>query len=91
MTRARAFATRDADGKTSAKAMSDTSKITWTDVREVAIRLVDAHPDVDPLTVRFTDLHRWVTELPGFVGDPKKSNESILEAIQMTWIDERDD
>jgi len=40
--------------------------------------------------VRFTDLHRWVTELPGFAGDPKKSNEQILEAIQMTWIDERD-
>ena len=66
------------------------SKIDWSDVREIAIRLVEAHPDVDPLTVRFTDLHRWVTELDGFTGDPKKSNESILEAIQMTWIDERD-
>lgn len=72
-------------------AVSTAGKITWTDVREIAIRLVEAHPDVDPLTVRFTDLHRWVTELPGFMGDPKKSNESILEAIQMTWIDERDD
>jgi len=69
--------------------MSD-SPITWTDVREIAIRLADAHPEVDPLSVRFTDLHRWVTELPGFTGDPKKSNEQILEAIQMTWIDERD-
>jgi FeS assembly protein IscX len=67
-----------------------TTKIGWTDVREIAIRLLDAHPDVDPLTVRFTDLHRWITELPGFEGDPKKSNEQILEAIQMTWIDERD-
>jgi FeS assembly protein IscX len=66
------------------------SRIEWTDVREIAIRLNDAHPAVDPLTVRFTDLHRWVTELPGFAGDPKKSNEQILEAIQMTWIDERD-
>jgi FeS assembly protein IscX len=66
------------------------SKIGWTDVREIAIRLLDAHPDVDPLTVRFTDLHHWVTELPGFEGDPKKSNEQILEAIQMTWVDERD-
>jgi FeS assembly protein IscX len=66
------------------------STIVWTDVREIAIRLNEAHPDVDPLTVRFTDLHRWVTELPGFAGDPKKSNEQILEAIQMTWIDERD-
>jgi FeS assembly protein IscX len=66
------------------------SKIVWTDVREIAIRLNETHPAVDPLTVRFTDLHRWVTELPGFAGDPKKSNEQILEAIQMTWIDERD-
>lgn len=69
--------------------MADT-KIGWTDVREIAIRLLDAHPDVDPLSVRFTDLHRWVTELPGFASDPKKSNEQILEAIQMAWIDERD-
>jgi FeS assembly protein IscX len=66
------------------------SPITWSDVREIAIRLSEAHPEVDPLTVRFTDLHRWVLELPGFAGDPKKSNEQILEAIQMTWIDERD-
>ena len=66
------------------------SKIGWTDVREIAIRLADAHPDVDPLSVRFTDLHRWVTELPGFAADPKKSNEQILEAIQMAWIDERE-
>ena len=64
--------------------------LTWTDVREIAIRLAEQHPDVDPLTVRFTDLHRWVTELEGFGGDPKRSNEQILEAIQMTWIDERD-
>jgi FeS assembly protein IscX len=66
------------------------AKIGWTDVREIAIRLLDAHPDVDPLSVRFTDLHRWVTQLPGFAADPKKSNEQILEAIQMAWIDERD-
>lgn len=66
------------------------SKITWSDVRDIAQRLLEAHPDVDPLTVRFTDLHRWVTQLEGFEGDPKKSNEQILEAIQMTWIDERD-
>jgi len=65
-------------------------RLQWTDVREIAIRLVDSRPDVDPLTVRFTDLHRWITELPGFAGDPKRSNEQILEAIQMAWIDERD-
>ena len=62
----------------------------WTDTREIAIALVDAHPDVEPLSVRFTDLHRWVCELPGFEDDPEKSNEKILEAIQMTWLDERD-
>lgn len=67
------------------------AKLTWTDVREIAIRLADTKPDVDPLTVRFTDLHRWITELDGFTGDPKKSNESLLEAIQMAWIDERED
>ncbi len=62
----------------------------WTDVREIAIALAEKHPDVDPLAVRFTDLHRWVRELPGFSDDPDRSNEKILEAIQMTWLDERD-
>lgn len=62
----------------------------WTDTRDIAIALVETHPDVDPLSVRFTDLHRWVRELPGFEDDPEKSNEKILEAIQMTWLDERD-
>jgi FeS assembly protein IscX len=66
------------------------SAFTWTDVEEIAYRLAEAHPDVDPLQVRFTDLHRWVTELPGFKGDPKRSGEKILEAIQMAWVDERE-
>ena len=69
----------------------DADAFTWTDIQEIAWRLVEAHPDVDPLAVRFTDLHRWVTELPGFTGDPKRSNEKILEAIQMAWIDEREE
>lgn len=60
----------------------------WTDTREIAIALAEAHPDVDPQLVRFTDLHRWVCELPGFADDPARSGEKILEAIQMTWIDE---
>jgi len=60
----------------------------WTDVREIAIALSDKHPDVDPQYVRFTDLHRWVMELEDFHDDPNHSNEKILEAIQMTWIDE---
>jgi len=62
----------------------------WTDVHEIGWRLAEAHPDVDPLGVRFTDLHRWVCALPGFEGDPKKSNEKLLEAIQMAWLDERE-
>ena len=60
----------------------------WTDVREIAIELLEAHPDVDPQYVRFTDLHRWVTELEDFDDDPDNSGEKILEAIQMMWIDE---
>ncbi len=62
----------------------------WTDTREIAIALLDAHPDTDPRYVRFTDLHAWVTALPEFSDDPERSNEKILEAIQMTWLDEAD-
>ncbi len=68
-----------------------TERLEWTDVRAIAIHLVDRHPKTAPLTVRFTDLHRFVTELPGFAGDPMKSNEKILEAIQMAWVDEFED
>jgi 2Fe-2S ferredoxin len=50
--------------------------------------LLEQHPDTDPLTVRFTDLHKWVVALPGFADDPKGSNESVLEAIQMKWYEE---
>jgi FeS assembly protein IscX len=62
----------------------------WTDSREIALALAAAHPDVDPNRVAFTDLRRWVLELPGFADDPKHSGEKILEAIQMAWIDEAD-
>lgn len=62
--------------------------MTWKDAEDIALALMDAHPDVDPLSVRFTDLHRWVTALPGFRDDPKGSNEGILEAIQMKWVEE---
>jgi FeS assembly protein IscX len=53
--------------------------------------LIEEHPDTDPLTVRFTDMHAWITALPEFRDDPKKSNEKILEAIQMTWHQEYQD
>lgn len=60
----------------------------WTDTLEIAIQLSEAHPDVDPKTIRFTDLHKWVMGLPEFDDDPNRSNEKILEAIQMSWIEE---
>jgi FeS assembly protein IscX len=60
----------------------------WKDTEDIALDLMEEHPDVDPLTVRFTDLHRWVTELENFGGDPTESNEGILEAIQMAWLEE---
>jgi FeS assembly protein IscX len=60
----------------------------WTDSLDIAIALSEQHPDVDPKTIRFTDLHRWVCELEGFSDDPNRSGEKILEAIQMAWIDE---
>jgi FeS assembly protein IscX len=60
----------------------------WRDAEDIGIALSETFPDMDPLTVRFTDLHRYVTELPGFTDDAKASNEKILEAIQMAWLDE---
>ena len=62
----------------------------WRDAEDIGIALSEKYPDVDPLTVRFTDLHKWITELPGFSDDPKGSNEGKLEAIQMAWLDERE-
>jgi FeS assembly protein IscX len=65
--------------------------VDWSDVRAIARELAERHGDVAPLTVRFTDLHRFVLAIPGFRGDPKSSNEKILEAIQMAWLDEVED
>lgn len=63
-------------------------KLTWTDSEDIAILLHEQRPDLDPLTVRFTDLHAWVCALPDFGDDPKASNEAKLEAIQMAWLEE---
>ena len=63
----------------------------WDNHEEIGIQLAEKFPDLDPLTVRFTDLHKWVTELAGFTGDPKLSNEGKLEAIQMAWHEEFQD
>ena len=66
-------------------------EILWTDAEEIGIQLHEKFPAVDPFTVRFTDLHHFVTELEGFADDPAKSNESKLEAIQMAWHEEWQD
>jgi FeS assembly protein IscX len=63
-------------------------EILWTDAEEIGIQLAEKFPGLDPLTVRFTDLHSYVTGLEGFADDPVQSNESRLEAIQMAWHEE---
>lgn len=63
----------------------------WNDAEDIAIRLFEEHPEVDPLTVRFTDLHEWIVAWPEFKDDPKSSNEKKLEAIQMAWHEEFQD
>ena len=60
----------------------------WTDSLDIAIDLSDKYPDTDPKYIRFTDLHKWVIELEDFEDNPDNSNEKILEAIQMNWIEE---
>ncbi len=67
------------------------AELTWDDAEDIGILLHEKFPTLDPLTVRFTDLHRYVTELPGFAADPKLSNEGKLEAIQMAWHEEYKD
>ena len=62
----------------------------WTDTLDIALALIDEPPDVDPLTVRFTELKAWVEALAEFDDEPERCGERILEAIQMTWLDEMD-
>lgn len=64
---------------------------TWNDAEDIALELMALQPDIDPLKVRFTDLHRMVTELPTFGDDPSASTERALEAIQMAWYEEWQD
>ncbi len=63
----------------------------WVDSLEIAIELDEAHPDVDPKFVNFVDLRQWVIDLEGFDDDPEHSGERILEAIQLAWIEEKQD
>jgi FeS assembly protein IscX len=65
--------------------------LTWNDLEDIALALSEKYPDQDPSYIRFTDLHKWITELDQFSDDPKKSNEAKLEAIQMAWLDEYKD
>ena len=62
--------------------------LTWDHTEDIALALQEKYPDLDPLKVRFTDMHKWITELPGFGDDPSKSTEGKLEAIQMAWYEE---
>ena len=62
----------------------------WVDTLDIAIELDEKHPEIDPKTIRFTDLHQWVCELEEFDDEPEHSGEKILEAIQMAWIEEKD-
>ncbi|MBC8140419.1 MAG: Fe-S cluster assembly protein IscX [Armatimonadetes bacterium] len=63
-------------------------KIYWNDVEDIAIGLSETFPDIDPLTVRFTDLLQMIQQVPDFAGDVSESNEGKLEAVQMAWLDE---
>lgn len=60
----------------------------WTDSQDIAIELAEKFPELDPQTVRFTDMHQWITELEDFDDEPNRSNEKILEAILLCWLDE---
>jgi FeS assembly protein IscX len=64
------------------------ARLTWNNLEDIAFALYEEHPEIDPTNIRFTDLHRWITELEGFDDDPLKSNEAKLEAIQMAWLEE---
>ena len=62
--------------------------LSWSQTEAIGLALWDKFPDVDPLAVRFTDLHKWITELEEFEDDPAASSEGKLEAIQMAWLEE---
>jgi len=65
--------------------------LTWDDPDGIALALYDKFPDLDPTHIRYTDLHKWITELPEFKDDPQGSTEGKLEAIQMAWLEEYND
>jgi FeS assembly protein IscX len=67
------------------------AKLNWSTIDDIAYALWEKFPETDPTNIRFTDLHKWITELDGFDDDPMKSNEAKLEAIQMAWLEEFND
>lgn len=67
------------------------AKLTWDDLEDIALELAETYPDQDPTYIRFTDLHKWITELENFDDDPMKSNEAKLERVQMLWLEEFND
>ena len=66
-------------------------KLTWDQPDDIALALAANHPDLNPTKIRYTDLHKWITELDDFDDDPMRSTEGKLEAIQMAWLDEYND
>ena len=66
------------------------AKLTWDQPYDIALSLFEKFPEIDPTHIRFTDLHKWITELDDFEDDPLKSTEGKLEAIQTAWLEERD-
>lgn len=63
----------------------------WKDAYEIAAELYDSDPELDPLTIRFTDLRDMVMALPGFDDSVENVNEKVLEGIQMAWLEEFQD
>ena len=61
--------------------------MTWHEIDEIAESLMAYKPEIDPLTVRFTELRDWIGALPGWDDDIHSSNESKLEAVQMAWYE----
>lgn len=68
--------------------MAKMARLMWSNLDDIGFALYEAHPEIDPTNIRFTDLHKWITELDTFDDDPLKSNEAKLEAIQMAWLEE---
>lgn len=66
-------------------------KLTWNHIDDIALSLAESQPDLDPTHIRYTDLHKWITDLPDFGDDPMASTEGKLEAIQMAWLEEYQD